>query len=201
MKNYLDEYKDLNQEIHSILTEVMNSQYDLSVSESYNIECRRRDGFIPYSSNHGGVRIDAYNSLMGIVGSGMFPRHKDAALKIQKFYDQSIEYAWDEFLESNITNYDQLPEDLRDELYNLENEYTSSENDQVMFYLQVKYEGLDSNNKHVFYITSGINLEAPYFRVKSGLDFDNSLEVKFKDINNITKALPKILDKLIDQTF
>lgn len=53
------------------------------------VECHRRDGFIPFSNNKGGLRYRNFTDISSYFGGGHTPSHKDAAKEIER----QIEYA------------------------------------------------------------------------------------------------------------
>ena len=138
------------------------------------IECRRRDGFIPYSHNKGGLQAISYIDQVHaeVEKTGFINTDKT----LDKYYENDLK----SFLEDNKLN------ELTEEDYESFDDYRSSGNDTVMFSAQLVLN--DDNNLTIFLDVSA--KDSPYHR-----QYDDRLEFKvnFKTVKSLQKQLADIL--------
>lgn len=179
------------EQIKDVLENVAN---DLGLSERIDeIECRRRDGFIPYSSNKGGIRSSGYNTINGVMGSGCFSGSKKFNDLIQKYYDEREGDVEKEF----IDEHGEITDDNRDSFYELLNESFDSDYDSICVEYQGRYLGYEKGI-HTIELNVFLSLtDAPYFRSS---DDDLGITITFKDVTSksFKNKLKKAVDELTD---
>jgi hypothetical protein len=203
-KQYADEMPKLMEYLKDTLTDSFNNDVRAEVYEvqSEELECRSRDGFMPFDHNRGGVRILGFSDVRCIMGSGTIPNNKQASKAIEGQDTQNREYALEALNEKHGTKFttnDNLPEDMQNELWEIQDEGSSE--DSILFYIQAKYEG-SVNGVHTLYVTACINWESPYHRSHISWlpDFvtesSKSVEIKFKNATELRTRLKKALKQV-----
>lgn len=147
------------------------------------IECRRRDGFIPYSHNRGGLVACQFTDLINLWGSGTQVAHVKAQAEIERQIEYSLELAKESFFEEFETelknldimdktdtrlNYHDLHEmqqvQLAEKLSMTEHEHLSDGDSSIMFETRFMYHGQDEEGIHSASISCAVNTEGPYHR-------------------------------------
>jgi hypothetical protein len=155
--------------------------------DAEEIECRGRDGFIPYSHNRGGVDVSGFCDLGGMWGSGYMPTNDKARERIEKLIEQAHKDASETFFERhkalfekyNLTiedaNYHRIEEienspnpefdGLANEFSELEMESLSGDYSSVMYQYRIMYHGKDERGVHSMTVFASISAtDAPYHR-------------------------------------
>ena len=198
--------------------------------EVEQIEYMARDGFSPFSHNHGGITINQFTDLQGIVGSGMYPSHKGARADIELQYNYNIELVaeqvFEEFedllkkhdiLNSGPCQYhdiqdriDQGAKDLKPVLRRIEDlecKYLSGEQSSIMYEVQFMYHGTDENGVHMASVSCAVNTEGPYHRRSISWAKDvfcegaKELEVEWRTLKELKTKLKKALDTCASEVF
>jgi len=150
-----------------------------------SLDCRRRDGFIPFSHNHGGLECVSFTSQYHLQFEGTGFENADKTLEKYREYDKGY------FVESN-------PEVPKDEAkwteshYEMFDEYRQNDDEAtVLFSLDIMHQGIDDDG------TQCINLrfcvcvqDAPYHR-----QFDDKIDIdiEFKTLAELKARLDKVL--------
>lgn len=181
------------------------------------IECHSRDGFIAFDHNRGGLSFRNFSDLMGIWGSGYFPKAKASHDKIQAWVDDELQSATEAFFEKNqakleaigIKNisevsyhdlYERKEGSLAEELSEYENEFTSGELNSVMYELQFMYHGKDADGVHSASVCSALNTEAPYHR-SGRCELAKEVEITWRNQTELKKKLKAALQKTAKEVF
>lgn len=158
-----------------------------------SFECRRRDGFIPYSSNKGGMKGYHYSDqLTHYFEPTGFEKFDDECIKTYNYLiDTNLEESniSKKDYENGIDNDNQEMLDFREEIERSFGEYESS-----YFETMLKIE--DDNTLYVYF--GLFASDAPYHRnADSSFDF----EINFNSVNELKKKLYKLLDDDRVKTF
>ena len=158
-----------------------------------DVECRSRDGFMPFSHNRGGLLYRNFTDLMEYWGGGHIVAHAKADCEIQRQIDYSLNsikadiYQDNESLclELNINeddcNYNSLSEfehkselltqEQRDkikkmmsDIQDMESERLSGNEASVMHEFRFMYHGVNDKGIHEASVSAAINTESPYHR-------------------------------------
>lgn len=149
-------------------------------------ECRRRDGFIPYSSNKGGMRGYHYGDQLQYYFDNTGFENFDK--ECEKTYDYIIDCFLDdakitrEEYEKGIDNNDENMLNLREEAEQSFREYEST-----YFETMLKIE--DDNTLYVCFTLSAS--DAPYHR---GYDDIIEYEIKFNSVDELKEKLYNLLE-------
>lgn len=171
---------------NSIVSTLNTFLIDLGYSQDRidHLECRRRDGFIPYSHNFGGLGAVAFSDQENMRNAGT--GFKNADETIEKYFKYDIEYfetkdgfgipsnkwtekQWDEFYESRANN---------------------SNEETVLFSVDMMHTGIE-RGVHTLNIRMCVCVkDSPYHRKYDDLmEFD----LRFKTIESLRRQLTKIL--------
>jgi len=206
-KNYhaikIENFPELNtseaDDIVYMLTEVAE-ELDLQ-HRIDNIECRRRDGFIPHSWNNGGIQSHGYTDIGGIVGSGMFSGSDKLNTIVEEYYEQNCKDALEQFIENNNLSpeltHDDLTDEQREECWEIEDEYNLGNYASVCVEYQGRYLGYE-NGEHEISLNVFLSAsDAPYHRQT---DDDVEIILKFKklDCPHFKKQLENAIEKMQD---
>lgn len=167
---------------------------ELGFSEEHTdaLECRSRDGFIPYSHNKGGIGAHAYQSQLHAYIERTGFDHADAVL------DRYYQYTADYYAEANNLSKDvsTWSDDQRDEM---EQGYAEDSESTVFFKLQAMYQGINDDGMHSIDLSCMVNVsDAPYHR---GYDDIVEIELKFKTVAGLKKQLATVLKRDDVNTF
>lgn len=182
-------YPDLNQSTRDLIEELCKEAIDDSDVEGFGsdnvdqLEFERRDGFIPYSHNHGGVSIKDFTDIGYISGSGNYPSHKGACAEIERqveyAYKCAKEYLWDnhepelralgiDSKDHDKLNYNDLCDlnasSLAETLSECESENMSGDYGSIMYEVQFMYHGVNEAGLHEASVSCAVNTEGPYHR-------------------------------------
>jgi hypothetical protein len=175
VKTSLKGYKqgvDENIELKSMLDTAMREVFELVGSERsdaypYNyddaaseLEYYSRDGFIAASHNLGGIRLQVFETIAMIMGSGRMPASKHAAKAIRDGDQTNHELACEEF-KIKPEEYTDQPEDIREKITDAA--YEAGHEDTIMFEVCVMYHGMN-NGIHSATVQTVVNTEYPYHR-------------------------------------
>ena len=171
----------------SMISELLEKHFDVDVwteNKPEYIECRNRDGFIPFDHNKGGLVLNGFTDLRAIWGSGNLPAHKKAAKEIQRQIDYSFEcLAKDTFdcfkdllvskgltkkhctyhTMRDLAEKDSSLDEVAQSIENDEYEYLSGDENTIMFELRFMYHGCE-NGIHRASVSAAVNTEGPYHR-------------------------------------
>lgn len=183
-------------EIEEVLRKV-GDNLGLSSDRIHNLECRRRDGFIPYSSNKGGIEIAGYTDIRMFMGSGYSFGSEKVNELINEYYNNTYEEVLKDYKTDN-----NLPLDieLNDEHLNyfdeILDEKTSGEYSSIQVEYQGRYLGYE-DGKHSISLNVFLSVaDAPYFRRS---DDDIERIITFKKLDNSTmREIVKAEDDLAD---
>jgi len=206
--NEIEYFDDLDQNTLDKVKDILKDAFDDNVgaelfnSEIEELECRRRDGFIPYSHNKGGFRVYGFTSLDYIRGSGTYPASKQATKQINDAIDMSISDLNENIFEDNKEllqangiksaggiGYHILQElsEKSAELYKVFRTYGDRENDSlsddyssVMYGLQFMYNGIEKGmHKADLFAFVNVN-DAPYHRMGSSVGKEKVIKWRTK---------------------
>ena len=143
-----------------------------------NLECRRRDGFIPYSHNYGGLEAVAFSDQLTMYFNMTGFEEADATL--EKYY----QYEMDNYKEShNIPKDAELTDDQRDEM---EQGYSEDDQATVLISTDIMLTSDNSLNVRMCICVK----DAPYHR-----QYDSKIDKDFNFKNH--KDLKSKLDKFL----
>lgn len=210
-KNQNEYFDDLNKNTQDLIKDLI-IQHSESIEPCgwkpledciESLECKRRDGFIPFSHNKGGLLFRNFSTLMDYYGGGIEPKNKDAALQIQKQIEISVNLAKEEFTEKHkSTDFD-----LEDDNYfNLLHEYLADDSSSIMHEIRFMYHGI-KNKKHSASVSVALNTEAPYHRSSIAwapevfCEAAEEIEITWTNDKDLKTKLNKVLKKLVSEMF
>lgn len=181
------------------------------------IECHSRDGFMAFDHNRGGLEYSNFTDLMGIWGSGYFPKATKSHDYVQVLVDYNLQSATKAFFDKNRAelgklgikaiskvSYHDLYEcgesKLAEELSEYENEHTSGEQSSVMYNLRFMYHRKDAKGIHTASVSAAINCEAPYHRPGRN-ELSKEIEISWKNQNELKKKLKLSFAKVSKEIF
>lgn len=170
--------------IANALREFTNEALDVHDREVEAIECRSRDGFIPYSHNKGGFQKVAFTSLGTMQGTG----YATGSDKFNQIVEELIKNNREYFDRSEFDSDDAFEDAIHESLY--DNDYNS-----VMVKVQVLYNGY-ANGKHEVDVSVMLEAtDAPYHR-----GYDDLLEksIRFTTVKELRSKLKALLPKVSD---
>jgi len=162
MRNQILEY------LHPIfeeLREERESQERLGYgATTHEIEYKPRDGFIPFTE--GGLSLESFGDL-GYMESTGATKHKAFQANIEKSYKEAEMQFIDNYPKAKGVPFDELSEELQEELYELEKDYLNEWT--TLFSTRVQIYGPDNHRNDckgewAVYILSMFNDETPYHR-------------------------------------
>lgn len=189
-----------------------------------SIECKRRDGFIPSSANHGGIMIRGFTDLAHFDSTGEQVAHEGARAEIERQIKYSLECAMEGFKEKygdelkalGVTddqiNYHDLYEletktknkrfsSLAEELSQYEHENMNDDQSSIMYEVRFMYHGKE-DGKHVASVSCAVNTEGPYHRSSiswaPGVFCEGTKETEIEWSNQT--ELKKVLKKALAET-
>lgn len=197
-------------------------------AEAEELEYQPRDGFSPFSHNHGGIIVRDFSSVQMITGSGRFPAHEKAAAEIQRQYDYHLEcvaeaaaskftielaarklsekdcyYREAQELEEKFPNDDFFSE-LRQWIENAECEGDSEST--IMYEIQFMYHG-ETKKKHTASVSCAVNTEGPYHRRHISwapnvfCEGAKEIEITWTTERELKSKLKKALEKCAKEIF
>jgi len=138
------------------------------------IECRTRDGFIPYSQNKGGYEIE-------------LPLHSCQVCDID-FYDEYNEYM--EYLHDCLSDEEKLMDD------EAQSDRINAMDDEAMALI---YFSIQLNDENTATIKFGVYFsDAPYFRKETDKDTVNEEEIEFNSVTELSDKLNKFIKENIN---
>lgn len=177
----------------------------LTFGDIEEVECRRRDGFIPHSWNKGGLELQAYASQFDF-WIGELSLSGKAGRVVKSVIKTSLQFASENFLDKyteemkaiGITKPSQISyqklvdkgSDLAEEFCEFEDENLRSDQESTLHQIRVVFTGIDTFQIDVMHRIS----DAPYHRTCDGF---KTFEVKAKDAETLIKGLSKISDKVL----
>lgn len=189
LKKLKDKSED-NVNTRGLIDLLTNSVTDLNIPfETFNesvsqLEFERRDGFIPFGHNRGGIDFITYVDILSLYGSGYH-----IGTKIENFvYDQVTE-AFSEAVKQN-PDLNENNEKDREKLYEISDESLMDEYSLLAWRIRIMYEG-----NGLVMIYSGWDKDAPYFRWQGKTDLEQ--KIKFKDKRDLKAKLKKAIQKAI----
>lgn len=203
MPEYFDQ---LPTEMQSVAREFLAqfAEYEPGIED---IECRRRDGFIPYSWNRGGLQLYEYRDLNYFWGGGYSVGIPKAQVRIDFYVNEALNDAKKAFIERyaeelsdlelthDEINYHNLEDkglhELANEFCKYEQEFTQGEYNGTRHSIRVLYSGEGEFNVEVFHSVS----DAPYHR-----SCDGSKRWEFNAFNalQLKHELEKIKSEVVD---
>lgn len=206
---YLDEIPALDTAIKTWLDDLDPTVHEAFLSEAEPIECRRRDGFIPASHNHGGYERTGYTILSSAAGSGYSYGFGDA---IDDAAMRGYEMAQEQFMDDRKEALKGIPKEkvnyrdlyelklggLAEELIEYEDE---SNREAVWLGIRVMFHGFDADLK-TFSLTvfTGGNISEYYGPFSKGSKDMGEYEIQFKNVTELKKKL-KAITKKVEATF
>jgi hypothetical protein len=203
MKDYIEDKKFLDKAIKKILKDAFKG---IEVEE---IESKRRDGFIPDSSNHGGYYVRRIVPANCIFDSN----DEDLNKVIEESKEENYGYVAEELknkFKKELADWSLesiRPEKLSDaNLNKIESEFESlldsyESEDSVLLEVRVMYHGENSEGNHYFTVDSVINWNAPYHRDESGMQSHKEIEVEgsSKDVvSGVRSAVAEVSKDILE---
>lgn len=168
---------------NEIVESIRDFLIDLGFSKDRisELECRRRDGFIPDSHNYGGLEAVAFSDqsiVRGMGGTGF--TNADATL--EKYNDYDIE----RFEESFGVKYDSWTEAQREEFY--ESQANDSEST-VLYSLDAMHTGIERGIHSLNLRICVCVKDAPYHR-----QYDDLIEIDltFRTVKSLQRQLKQV---------
>lgn len=222
-------YKELPLEIQELIQKILEEHFNKNIlvdtwgqNGSFSIdeiECERRDGFIPHSFNKGGIEIKGFSDLFAVWGSGYYPKNKKSLKAIEKTIYYSLDCAKESFFEHNKEilnkyklslddiNYHDLKDSKYDEIKSLAEKYSEYEDKNlqgdystIMYSIRFMYHGKDSKGIHTASISAAINTEAPYHRQHYD-DNSKEIEISWRKESGLKTKLIKALKFVCGEVF
>lgn len=186
-------FEDLPASVQNLVRATLLSTFeDASIPDTYphgedsvkSIECHRRDGFVPFAHNRGGLLVRGFSDLIGVFGSGYYPKHKKAAAEINRQIDDAFKSVAEAVFERHAAvltskqltatdcSYHRIVElaakdpalkPVAREIEDLESDHLSGDVNSVMYELRVMYHGC-KRGIHRASISAAVNTEGPYHR-------------------------------------
>lgn len=185
MQKYIEKFESNveNDKLLTILKEVsketVSCPFDSDWDSITELEFKRRDGFIPYSHNKGGIDLMFITSIKCLVSTGCgLPKELRAWI-----YDQ------EKMAEDYIKKEHPKVKEGSDEFFELFDDYLSGEYNDIMYRVRIMYHG--HNELTVF---NGFDLDAPYFR--GNFRWGQEKKIKFKNKKDLALKLKKYLATL-----
>lgn len=181
-KTYLDEIPEL--------AEVVFEALSGHLRKPEPIESRRRDGFIPAGSNHGG-----YESIGFISHHVCYDTNSVRALEAASNAAlQANEAALEEY--DSLVDAGKKPDQEREEWID---DFCGNwlQDEDQMLSLRFLYHG-QTDGIHSATIDVAINWEAPYFRFGLGMSDYREIEIEFKNENDLKTILDRELPELLE---
>jgi hypothetical protein len=226
---YFDQLPKSTQEIVSeLILEASENHHDACGRDVEQIECRSRSGFIPSSSNYGGMQINQFTDLAYFWGGGHSVSHKEANADIQRQIEQCFAYHSEHVFEKfetllnakKITKEQCNYHDLQDlaktdgDLYevaqyceNSEMDFLSGDDSSIMLQVRFLYHGRDEKGLFTASVSCAVNTEGPYHRSRiswaPGVFCEGSkeVEISWKNDRELKKTLKATLKTLTEQVF
>jgi hypothetical protein len=228
--DYFDQLPVKTQSLVSeLLTEAMqNNGHRLCVErDAEQIECRSRDGFIPFAHNLGGVEINSFTDLGYFWGGGYSVSHVEANSQIKKLIATSFEMHAESIFETykdlltakkitveqcNYHDMNDLAEkdsellDIAHELENTEMDFLSGDENSIMFQIRFMYHG-KADGKHTASVSCAVNTEGPYHRSHISwapgvfCEGVKEIEIEWKSDAGLKKTLSATLKTLVSKVF
>lgn len=189
------------------------------------VECRQRDGFIPFSHNHGGLEATQYTDLNQLYSSGIRVAHKRAQAEIDRQIEYSMDCAKESFFEYHkdalqkigITsiedaslNYHALCDlnqsKLAESLSECETEALCGDDGSIMFQVRFLYHGKE-NGIHSASVSCAVNTEGPYHRShiswspNTFCEGAKEVEISWRTESGLKRQLVKALKQTSEDVF
>jgi hypothetical protein len=191
------------------------------------LEYESRDGFMPFSHNHGGIQYRNFTDLMGYFGGGYSVSHKGAAKEIERQIELSLNMASENTYEKFKSIFDRLAikkenvtysylQDLTEEhpeledtvqyIQDAEQECLCGDENSIMHEFRFMYHGKE-DGKHSASVSAAVNTEGPYHRSHiswaPGVFCEGSKEVEitWKTQSELKKKLKAALAKVSKAVF
>lgn len=187
-KDFDGYFEDLAEGTKTIVKDLIEKHFEDNCEVFYQtteeLECKRRDGFIPHSFNRGGMEVNGFTDLMSIHGSGTMPSHAKARAEIERQIDQGFkscaEHCFEKFKdlaekhelkEEDFNHYTiheiaQTHEEFEEvERYieDSEMEFLGISDSSIMYSIRFMYHGI-VDGKHSASVSAAVNTEGPYHR-------------------------------------
>lgn len=191
------------------------------------LEYESRDGFIPFSHNHGGIQYRNFTDLMSYFGGGYSVSHKGAAAEIERQIEFSLNMASESTYEKFRTMFDRLAikkenvtysylQDLTEEHPELEDavqyiqdaemECLAGDESSIMHEFRFMYHG-KVDGKHSASVSAAVNTEGPYHRShiswspRTFCEGSKEVEITWKTKVELKKKLKAALTKVSKAVF
>ena len=230
LKNNDNYFENLNPRTKKIVKDLMTDlmgavEGHKSIKDIFeNIECKRRDGFIPSSDNLGGIVARQFTDLNHFWGSGETVAHEGANKEIQRQIDNGLQCARESFFENNKQNleaigitsaeqvsysdlYDNQHKVLAEDFSNYEYENLSDDSSSIMFETRFMYHGQNENGLHSASVSCAVNTEGPYHRSSipwaPGVFCEGAKEITitWRTNNGLKRYLKNALKKTSEEVF
>lgn len=193
--NYPELPKSIRKNMHDLMQQHFN--VDTWNADFEDIEYESRDGFIPFSHNHGGLQLRGFTNVASIIGSGDLPTHQGAADEINRQWDYNRE-----LVAEDNPSLDSESDDFFDKVYESADDSEST----VMYEIQAMYHGKD-NNRHSMSISAAVNTEGPYHRrsiswaPKVFCEGATESEIVWQTAAEFKKKFERAVKNVVKQTF
>lgn len=150
------------------------------------VECMRRDGFIPFASNRGGLVYRNFTDLMGYWGGGYSVSHEGAQANIESQIEYSLQCASNDtyaafkpFFDAHgikpeqvtYSNLEELStkagsntfDEVLQHIQDAELENLSDDQSSIMHEIRFLYHGQE-DGEHSASVSAAVNTEGPYHR-------------------------------------
>lgn len=190
-------FNELSKETQQIVKDaILKAADDRSGPEGYksnddalsSIECKSRDGFIPFSHNKGGILYRNFTTLNDYFGGGYIVKHKGARKEIERQIDFSLQSASEAFFAHHghkivkykmtveNTNYHSLlkleekhPNDkdlksISETFSEYERSNMDGDDSSIMHEIRFMFHGVNDEGKFSASVSCAVNTEGPYHR-------------------------------------
>lgn len=179
-KTYLDQLPQFENVLREFLEElyVGGDFYDQDIE---SLDCRRRDGFIPHSHNHGGLERSWLTDLSGLWGSGSSCGSVEFDKRVETIIESSLKDARVEAARQGIIDENEINE--------FEYEFL---NTPVYVGVRAMYEGKATNGVHTLMVYVGGNISEYHGPFGSGSTDFAEYEVRFRTVNGLRNQLKRL---------
>lgn len=173
-------------EITSVLKDFLINDIGFMSDCINEIECRRRDGFIPYSNNKGGLQAHEFRSQLD------FYFQPTSFEKFNEVCENTYNYVTECFLEDakiSLEDYNKGLDQDDNDMLSLREEIEMSFGEYEMACFEVMLKIESTGNLFVgFFLNAS---DAPYFR---GYDDSIEFDVEFNNIEDLKNKLDEITE-------
>jgi len=204
-KSYIDEQPELQEILRGWLASLDLDSHSVAhgAPDLEEIECRGRDGFIPYRHNRGGFDLQYMSDVGTCAGCGCGPNLTEIERSEQKAYTEAKLWLKENYaseladVPDEKINYHELCElgkgKLAEELSEAETEWMD---ETVWWGVRAMYEGRDSAGVHTLMIYCSGNVSGYYGLCGQGSQTLAEFEIRFRTASGLRRRLAQLTAKV-----